>query len=298
MSRSVEVFQVDAFTTQPFTGNPAGVVLGAEILSGEEMQLIARELNNGDTAFIGAPQGADHDHTVRFFTPRTEAAFVGHATLAAHAVLQSRTPRDARRLRGQGGVVEATALPKGMGFRIRQSPAPLGRGLSDVERDRVLELTGLSPGQLDHACPPRIAGKGSTRLLVALQSAADLQSIAPRLDALAALSGPLGAQGYFFFTRHPDVAGCSTESRMFCPALGIAEDPVSGNAHGMLGHYLFELGLLEVKAGRAAFTGAQGHHVARPGRVAVDVEVGPDGEAAAVGIAGSAVVVFQTRIGL
>ena len=85
---------------------------------------------------------------------------------------------------------------------------------------------------------------------------------------------------------------------MFCPALGIPEDPVSGNAHGMLGHYLLALGLLEVKAGRAEFTGAQGHHVGRPGRVTVDVEVGGDGRATAVGIAGSAVIVFQTRITL
>ncbi len=96
MSRSVEVFQVDAFTSRPFTGNPAGVVLGADVLDSDEMQAIARELNNGDTTFVCRPQSADHDIAVRFFTPGKEAAFVGHATLAAHAVLQvARAPRSA-----------------------------------------------------------------------------------------------------------------------------------------------------------------------------------------------------------
>ena len=87
MSRTVQVFQVDAFTRQLFTGNPAGVVLGAEVLSDEEMLAIARELNNGDTAFVLPPEADDHDLRVRFFTPRTESAFVGHATIATHYVL-------------------------------------------------------------------------------------------------------------------------------------------------------------------------------------------------------------------
>ena len=90
MSRSVEVFQVDAFTRQRFAGNPAGVVLDADGLDDREKQAVARELNNGDTAFIGAPTSDDHDVSIRFFTPRAEAAFVGHATLAAHAVLNAR----------------------------------------------------------------------------------------------------------------------------------------------------------------------------------------------------------------
>lgn len=82
--RTVHVFQIDAFTQQMFAGNPAGVVLGAEILSDAEMQAIARELNNSDTAFVLPGAGADHDLHLRFFTPVREVAFVGHATVAAH----------------------------------------------------------------------------------------------------------------------------------------------------------------------------------------------------------------------
>jgi PhzF family phenazine biosynthesis protein len=87
MSRRIRIFQVDAFTPERFTGNPAGVVLDADSLADAEMLAIARELNNADTAFVLKPDGADHELRVRFFTPRTEAGFVGHATVATHFVL-------------------------------------------------------------------------------------------------------------------------------------------------------------------------------------------------------------------
>src|ERR1700680_5057940 len=90
MARSIQIHQVDAFTRTPFTGNPAGVVLNADGLDDAQMLAIARELNNADTAFILSPDGNDHDRRVRFFTPRTEAGFVGHASVAAHYVLSRR----------------------------------------------------------------------------------------------------------------------------------------------------------------------------------------------------------------
>src|SRR5688572_26289435 len=99
MTRRIQVHQVDAFTRQRFTGNPAGVVLNADVLEDAEMLAIARELNNADTAFILAPDGANHDIRARFFTPRTEAGFVGHATVAAHYVLSRRREANEGRLR-------------------------------------------------------------------------------------------------------------------------------------------------------------------------------------------------------
>ena len=82
---------------------------------------------------------------------------------------------------------------------------------------------------------------------------------------------------------------------MFCPALGIDEDPVSGNAHGLLGAYLAHLGLLARSGERARFSGIQGHSLHRPGRVEVELEF-KDGELAGVWIIGQAVSIFQTEI--
>jgi PhzF family phenazine biosynthesis protein len=298
MSRIVRIFQVDAFTDTQFSGNPAGVVLDAEQLSETQMQAIARELNNGDTAFVLPATAADHDIGVRFFTPRKEAPFVGHATLAVHAVLAQTMPQALRRQKGRTGIVAVQSLPDRGGFSIRQSAPPLGRTLAPAELDQVLSLLGLSREQLDPACPARIAGAASTRLLLGVRDGNALDAMQPQLAALGALSPQLGAQGYFMFTRSARVPGCATEARMFCPALGIDEDPVSGNAHAMLGVYLVEHALLPTDATVARFVGAQGQHVGRPGRVAVAVELDAAGKPAAASIAGQAVVVFESTLRL
>lgn len=297
MPHTIRIFQVDAFTTSRFAGNPAGVVLGAEQLTDADMQLIARELNNGDTAFVLPPDAPDHDLRVRFFTPRKEAPFVGHATLATHAVLAALKPMPLRRQKGRTGIVEVQAMPEGS-FSIRQPAPPLGRALASSELDQVLSLLQLARPQLDGACPARIAGNASTRLLVGLADGQALDAVQPDLAGLKALSTQIGAQGYFLFTRHSRVSACATEARMFCPALGIDEDPVSGNAHAMLGVYLLEHGLVPAHDGVARFVGAQGGHVDRPGQVAVEVTVDAAGRAATAAIAGQAVVVFEAVLRL
>ena len=84
---------------------------------------------------------------------------------------------------------------------------------------------------------------------------------------------------------------------MFCPALGIDEDPVSGNAHAMLGAYLLQHGMLTASAAHPSFVGIQGRHVGRPGRVAVELELDA-GAVKSTRIIGHAVIVFQSVLDL
>ena len=86
MTNKCYVYQVDVFTRTPMEGNAAGVVLHADSLSSKQMQAVARELNNSETAFLLQPVSDDHDVRVRFFTPTTEVPTCGHATIAAHYV--------------------------------------------------------------------------------------------------------------------------------------------------------------------------------------------------------------------
>ncbi|MCS6948705.1 MAG: PhzF family phenazine biosynthesis isomerase, partial [Steroidobacteraceae bacterium] len=223
MARSVQVFQIDAFTQQRFTGNPAGVVLGAEVLSDAEMLAIARELNNADTAFVLPADGADHDLRMRFFTPRSEAPFVGHATVAAHYVLSRRAVHAERlRQKSKAGIVEVDIRGSGPARRVAiRQPAPaLGRELTERERLAVLDALALSTHDLDLRCPLRIGGSGSTRLLIGVRSSEQLRHLKPDFARLNTLSAQLGAAGHFVFTLQPSQPDCLTESRMFCPALG------------------------------------------------------------------------------
>jgi PhzF family phenazine biosynthesis protein len=298
MSKTVHVFQVDAFTRTQFTGNPAGVVLGADALTDDEMLAIARELHNADTAFVLAPNGDDHDIRVRFFTPRTEASFVGHATVAANYVLSRERGAAPRiRQRQRSGLVEVSIRGSGEERRIaiRQPVPQMGRELNERERLAVLDALALSTSDIDSRCPLLIGGAPSSRLLIGVYGEDQLRQLKPDMSRLTTLSAQLGAAGYFVFTLEPKADGALTHSRMFCPALGIPEDPVSGNAHGILGAYLVRQGLIDARADRAAFVGAQGQSLNRPGRIEVELEW-RDGTLEAVWIVGQATLVFETRI--
>ena len=305
MSRRIRIFQVDAFTADRFTGNPAGVVLDADSLTDAEMLAIARELNNADTAFVLKADGPDHDLRVRFFTPRTEASFVGHATVATHFVL-SREGAPAAHAQGAGGrlrqrqksgLVDVEVRGSGDARRIaiRQPAPPLGRQLNDRERLAVLDALALSTGDIDTRCPLRIVGGAGTRLIIGVRSTEQLKQLKPDYSRLTTLSAQLGAAGFFVFTLSHPFSGCLTESRMFCPALGIPEDPVSGNAHGLLGAYLVDHGLLQHGGSTAKFTGAQGHHLHRAGRVDVELEFS-EGKLDGVWIVGQAASIFETEM--
>jgi PhzF family phenazine biosynthesis protein len=297
MTRKIQVHQVDAFTREPFTGNPTGVVLNADSLSETQMLAIARELNNAETAFMLAPDGTDHTVRARFFTPRAEAGFVGHATVAAQYVLSRRSeaPRWQRQ-KSKAGIVDIEVRGNGAERRIaiRRSPPTIGRELNDRERLAVLDALALASESLDPRIPLRIVGAGAARLLIGVRGPEPLKQLKPDLARLTTLSAQIGAAGYFVFTLTPAAADHLTESRMFCPALGIAEDPVSGNAHGLLGAYLAQLRLLE-RGERVRFCGIQGASLHRPGRVEVELEFNGDA-LSSVWISGQAVSIFETEI--
>ena len=167
--------------------------------------------------------------------------------------------------------------------------------MNERERLAVLDSLALATDDLDLRCPLRIVGSSSTRLMVAVRGSDQLKHLKPDPARLTTLSAQLGAAGYFVFTLKPPSGDSLTDSRMFCPALGIPEDPVSGNAHGLLGAYLSHYGMLPNHDSRAAFSGLQGHYVNRPGRVDVELEF-RDGKLDAVWIVGQAVSIFETEI--
>lgn len=301
MSSRCRLFHVDAFTRTRFCGNPARVVLDADQLSADQMQTIATELN-GETAFVLAAESSDHDVHVRFFTPHQEVPFVGHATIAAHYVLAKSGARAKGVLRQRTaagiGEIEVTEQDGDYRVSITISPPSLGPVLPEHHRKQVLDALGISSPSLHTECPLQLLTKGGSRVLVGLKSADLLPSIKPDMQELTRLTSHVGAEGYFVFALKDDEPRLTTVSRMFCPAIGIPEDPVSGNAHGMLGTYLIAHGLTPVsKDGTIAFRGHQGESVLRPG--SVDVQVTATGAVAQnVRITGDAVILYEAELPL
>jgi PhzF family phenazine biosynthesis protein len=301
MSHSVRVFQVDAFTSTRFCGNPAGVVLDADKLSADQMLALARELNNADTAFVLKPDADDHDLRVRFFTPRREAAFVGHATVAAHAVRASLNLEPLSRQKQSSGIVTVDTIAAARPHRIafHQPPPAVRQPLNLAQLAAVLEALTLTASDLDPRCPATIVGQSSTRVLLGVEQGTTLARLQPNFARLTELSAQLEAPGFFLYSLRPTMADVYSEARMFCPAIGITEDPVSGNAHALLGAYLMQHGLIRPTEGAGTetigFTGAQGHHVGRPGRVSIGLNMAQQ-KLESITVVGEAVIVFSTTL--
>jgi len=295
-SRQCRLYLVDAFTRERFTGNPAAVVLDANILSEDEMRRIARELRHMDVAFVLDSDAPDHDVDIRFFSPRREVTFLGHATVAAHYVraIADGLPKGKVRQKTAVGIVEVEVHGKGSKLRvtIHQSPATFGPVVPSERVGPVLDALGISSSSLHPQCPMQVMSKPSSRLMIGVQSPDVLESLQPKMDQLISLTPHVGADGFFVFAIKPGVEPFGTESRMFCPVLGVPEDPVSGNAHGMLGVYLVHNGLLASDNGAAHLHGQQGRFVDRPGQV--DVTVVASGKRAnEVRVTGEAVIVSE-----
>jgi PhzF family phenazine biosynthesis protein len=295
----VRIFQVDAFTSARFTGNPAIVVLDADALSETALQTVAREFSHAEVAFAMAAGAADHDVRLRFFNARKEAPFVGHATIAAHAVLLAlgRRKLGVWRQHSGTGVIPVTARMQDSKATIefRQTAPELEAPLPLKTTLRVAEALRLPATHLHELMPARIARRGSTRLLVPVADRQYLDDLAPNVDTLLSLGTELGTEGFFVFALDASGDTLSTESRMFCPALGIPEDPVSGNAHAMLAAYLWDLGAFDDKPPN--FAGAQGRQMGRPGEVQVRLDV-HSGELEAAHIGGSAVIVSEGTLAM
>jgi PhzF family phenazine biosynthesis protein len=301
MARSVRVlYQVDSFTRTPFTGNPAGVVLGSEGLSDAEMLAIARELNNSETAFVLPADADDHDVRVRFFTPTTEVPTCGHATVGAHfaRAVEYGLPSGSLRQKTGGGLIQRVEIHRDVD-RVRigmhQAAAEFGPELDGGRVGRLLRALGADTGDLGDSGPVQVVSTGHSKVLVELRDRAVVDALQPDPVALTALSREIGSNGFFVFTRDTADADLLTWSRMFAPAIGITEDPVTGNGHGPLGAYLVHHGIIPPQDGRLVFTGRQGAAMRRPGDVRVEVDVRPDGELL-VTITGDAVTAFRGEL--
>ena len=297
-ARQCRLFHIDAFTRHRFGGNPAVVVLDADELSDEQMQTIAREVN-AETGFVMAAESSEHDLHVRFFTPRHEVPFVGHVTIGAQYVRAKKNGAPTGKLKqltGAGVIeVEVTEAEGDYRIALTQSPPSLGPVMPDHHRRQVLDALGISSPSLRAGCPMQIMVKGSPRLLICLSSQEQLRDLKPNFSELMRLTPHVGADGYFVFVVDDRAEHPTTLARMFCPALGIPEDPVSGNAHGMLGVYLVTHKILTPRDNRVTFRGHQGQTVKRPG--IVDVEVECVGKVAdSVCIKGDAVIVYEAEL--
>ena len=292
------VYQVDSFTTKRFYGNPAGVVVNADGLSDGQMQSIARELNNSETAFILSPKDKKADVRVRFFTPTNEVPICGHATIAAHYVRALEFGLDKANVWQETGAgileVEINKSENSYFITMTQGAVQISNPLSSDIINKLIKALNITLDDLRSDCPICIASTGHSKVMIGIKSKELLDSLKPNQDLLISISKEIGCNGYYVFALNEgfDVL---VYGRMFAPAIGINEDPVTGNANGPLGAYLVHFNLFQNNEDEFKFRAVQGEAMGRPGSMEVVVKK-EDNRPKMVQIIGQAVIAFKTEI--
>lgn len=282
----MDVYHVDAFTNQPFGGNAAGVVPHADGLTEEEMQKIARELNLSETAFIHSTTNNEADVRVRYYTPSKEIDFCGHATVALSWILATENgwmeKGPAIQLETNIGIVPVKwGVEKGkLQSVIMTQVSPEVKDI-DVYKNEISSLIGIPEEDLDDRFPIKLAFTGNWHLLIPVQSRKAIDEAVPNLDELSALNIQHGISTTHLFTLEKN-EDYFLYTRDFAPAVGIAEDPVTGSANGALVGYLILEGMINMDEINT-FKIAQGHAMGRPGTVYVYIQKGKSGPVIQIG---------------
>jgi PhzF family phenazine biosynthesis protein len=212
------IFQVDAFTNQPFNGNPAGVVLLNKGQSEDWMLSVAREMNLSETAFL---IGEKTSYNLRWFTPATEVDLCGHATLSAAHILYEK------------GIVEKSELIE---FTTRSGVLTISYVDGWIEMDFpsfTAEEVTLGDAYIQALkCKPVEIYSSGVNIMAVFSDPEDIYNLSPDFNLIKQLD----AQGVIA-TSLSDVSEFDFISRYFAPRLGVNEDPVTGSAHCSLGPY-------------------------------------------------------------
>ncbi|MCA1733715.1 MAG: PhzF family phenazine biosynthesis protein [Acidobacteria bacterium] len=259
-----QIFQVDAFTREPFTGNPAAVCILPAGSTEERFQEIAREMNLAETAFV-APRGEEFG--LRWFTPSVEVDLCGHATLAsAHVLWESGLLPQDREARFQ--TLSGLLVARRAGDRI-ELDFPAEPPEESLPPAGLLEALGIETAVF--------VGRNRLDHLIEVENEEVVRAISPDFRRLAGVAG----RGAIVTAPSAD-SRFDFVSRYFAPAVGVDEDPVTGSTHCCLGPWWSE------RLGKGVLSAWQ----ASPRGGALEVE--PRGER--VLIRGQAVTVLRCEL--
>ena len=269
-----EVLRYTAFSTTPEGGNPAGVVLDATTLDDGDMLAIAAELGYSESAFLTPPpEGLDgpegRTFTIRYFSPKAEVPFCGHATVATAVALAERIgPGELVFATRAGTVPVSVAEEDGTVRATLTSVEPHVEEVAEADLAEALAALDWPAADLDPAFPPRIAFAGARHLVLAAATRAASRiwrttsraskTLMHRLD-LTTVQLVWRESATVFHARDPFPVG------------GVVEDPATGAAAAAFGAYARDLGLVPEDA---VLTLHQGEDLGRPGELTVTLRAG------------------------
>ncbi|MCT4621625.1 MAG: PhzF family phenazine biosynthesis protein [Marinisporobacter sp.] len=233
----IKVYTLNSFGNSSNGGNPAGVVLNADTLSDENMQMIAKKVGFSETAFVQKSDVADFK--VRFFTPSEEVDLCGHATIACFYVLANKgiiTPGKYKQ-ETKAGVLDLEVKKDGTILMNQTLP----EFLEVIDKKEIADSLNIPIEKIASDLPIQTVSTGLKDILIPIKSLDALLSMQPDFDKITEISKKYNVVGYHAFTletKFDSTAHC----RNFAPLYDIPEESATGTSNGALSCYLFKYG--------------------------------------------------------
>ena len=276
----MKYYIVDAFTDQPFGGNPAGVVLldGNSFPNETLMLQIAAELRYSETAFVR--RDSEKEFTLRYFTPKAEVELCGHATIASFALMHRKLGVTGRCFcHAKAGDISVKAGPRVL---MQMTPSEIQKTIEDTEEVyRALGIFDYTP-----ALPVMIVSTGLPDFMIQVSDVETLNRLPLDMNAISAVTEKHNAVSFHVFAFGND--GYTAHVRDFGPLYGVPEESATGTANASLTHYLQQNGCIPPTGD---FSFLQGEAMGRPSLVAT--RVAPDGT---IYVGGTAAVVAEGEL--
>jgi PhzF family phenazine biosynthesis protein len=228
--KAIQIYQVDAFTSEAFKGNPAAVCVLEEPIEDKYVQSIAREMNLSETAFVRSLDGKSIDRaelfSLRWFTPKCEVDLCGHATIATSEVLFNVIGIKNEKLvyETRSGRLEAQRTEAGIALNF-----PIDE-VQDIEiSEEILEVMGIKEYE------KAIIGKNTRKLVIHVKKESEVLDLSPNFEVMKGLKFNTEVKGLGVTCRGDEKYDFI--SRYFNPWAGINEDPVTGSVHTLLAAY-------------------------------------------------------------
>jgi trans-2,3-dihydro-3-hydroxyanthranilate isomerase len=273
--RKYRIKQIDAFTDRAFGGNPAGVVPVADGLSDVEMQSIAVEMNLSETAFILPSEKADFK--IRWFTPKKEVLFCGHATVASlHALAEEgefgmdKEGEFSFKIETMVDILKVSVQKSAKHINIILQSPEINLINEKMDEEKFSEALKIDIQDIDHS-HPIMRDKTLNYIYIVLKNLSTLKNVRYDYDKLESFGKEYNITGFTLISTETFEKDFEVHSRFFSPAYGIKEDPVTGSAQGPLGAYLIVNKLLEMSEDEIEINSEQGDIMGRPGRLIVKV---------------------------
>ncbi len=256
----MKAFVMDAFSTQLFGGNQAGVALPDHPLTDDTMRQIAAEFKHSETAFVTLND--DKTVTLRYFTPAGEVELCGHATIASFALLRQEGLLDDGCHIAHTKAADLNIEVSGGAVWMDMALPRLLRKLTEAEWPELYAAYGLTPDDRPDGLTPWIVSTGLADIMMPVRDHDTLMRALQNEAAVTALSRRYDVTGVHMFCLGGDA--CTAYCSNYAPLYDIPEECATGTSNGALTYYLYQHGL--VAAGEEN-TFLQGEHMRRPSQI-------------------------------